>query len=424
MKKSYKSSVLLAGVIILSLIGSMIFTTPARAQGTTTLSIVYPVAEICAGGQMTINVRVDAVTSLYAYDVVLYFDPTEVTVLSLANGGFLTASPPNRNIIDNTNGMVRYAMTQIGGTAKNGAGNLITLTVQAKKDAAEINFSINTIEDYDNGFYPTILMQAPLGNRIPFTITPTVGPEAHECNVHFPAGIRISACDAQTVIPVYLDDVVDLWGYSVRLSYNPAVIQVLSIDNGTIFSPYYQFPIIPTFNETSGLIEFSNTILDSTATPINGSGLLMTLTVKPLSENVVSGLTITGVDLSNRNGRRIPVTISSQEIYTYGCNPNAVDITDFNVLRKSKKAILSWETANEIDIQGFNIYRSGKSDGTLKKVNAELIPAEAVGSSSGATYQITNSSLKPWKTYFYWLEWVDMDSNSTLYGPIKAKPPK
>lgn len=41
----------------------------------------------------------------------------------------------------------------------------------------------------------------------------------------------------------------------------------------------------------------------------------------------------------------------------------------------------------------------------------------------GALYEYKDKPLKPWKTYYYWLEWVDFEENKTISDPVKAAPP-
>jgi len=97
----------------------------------------------------------------------------------------------------------------------------------------------------------------------------------------------------------------------------------------------------------------------------------------------------------------------------------AVEIVSFAAKEGEQGAvILSWETATEIDNAGFNIYRSKRSDGTYKKVNGKLIPAQG-GGSLGASYSYEDT---PGKGIFrYKLEDVDYNGVSTMHGPVKVR---
>jgi hypothetical protein len=82
---------------------------------------------------------------------------------------------------------------------------------------------------------------------------------------------------------------------------------------------------------------------------------------------------------------------------------------------------LEWETESEIDNVGFNIYSAESEFGAYKKINAELI--EAKGSvTSGAAYDFTDAGLENRKTYFYKLEDIDVQGESTTYDPVSATP--
>jgi hypothetical protein len=77
---------------------------------------------------------------------------------------------------------------------------------------------------------------------------------------------------------------------------------------------------------------------------------------------------------------------------------------------------LSWETGNEHDLIGFNIYRSESPTGEKEKLNNVLVQAKHPGQMMGAEYQFTHK-IKSGKSYYYWLEWVGEDG-AELEGPV------
>jgi hypothetical protein len=78
---------------------------------------------------------------------------------------------------------------------------------------------------------------------------------------------------------------------------------------------------------------------------------------------------------------------------------------------------LSWQTAQENDLIGFNIYRSESPDGERVQINSELIPAVTPGQLQGNDYLYLDTSAEAGKTYFYWVEWVG-NRDSELFGPL------
>lgn len=85
----------------------------------------------------------------------------------------------------------------------------------------------------------------------------------------------------------------------------------------------------------------------------------------------------------------------------------------------SRGVILVWETATEIDNAGFNLYRARLKDGTYKKINDTLIPAQG-SAVSGASYRYLNTP--PTRgTYYYKLEDMDYNGVSTMHDPVKVR---
>ena len=102
--------------------------------------------------------------------------------------------------------------------------------------------------------------------------------------------------------------------------------------------------------------------------------------------------------------------------------PTAVELLSFTATGKLRSVLLSWETASELDIAGFNIYRSKTKTGVKKLINPEIIPSLVYpGSPTGAVYTYKDKTAKPGVLYFYWLDVVDLEGGTTLYGPVKAR---
>ncbi len=101
--------------------------------------------------------------------------------------------------------------------------------------------------------------------------------------------------------------------------------------------------------------------------------------------------------------------------------PTAVDLLYFNAEYRKKGVVLNWETVSEADVVGFNIYRSKTKDGERKLLTPEMISAQNPSLPMGAIYTYKDTTVKADRKYFYWLESVELDSQTTLHGPVKVK---
>ncbi len=120
------------------------------------------------------------------------------------------------------------------------------------------------------------------------------------------------------------------------------------------------------------------------------------------------------------NGVEQDVTDSVQYIGI----PTAVSLVTFNATASADhKVLLTWETASELDIVGFNLYRAEAVDGQQAQLNADLIPGQMPGSPSGAAYEHMDETVQPGATYWYWLEGVDAQGAPTRHGPVSATVP-
>jgi len=100
-----------------------------------------------------------------------------------------------------------------------------------------------------------------------------------------------------------------------------------------------------------------------------------------------------------------------------GDTPTDVRLANFTSLSLPQGIQLSWQTAQEIDLIGFNLYRSESQDGAQVQINPELIQALTPGQLQGNDYSFLDASAEVGKTYYYWVEWVG-NRDTQLFGPL------
>ncbi|RLC75507.1 MAG: hypothetical protein DRI61_14775 [Chloroflexi bacterium] len=99
----------------------------------------------------------------------------------------------------------------------------------------------------------------------------------------------------------------------------------------------------------------------------------------------------------------------------------AVTLVSFTATPEGQAVVLRWETASEVNMLGFYIRRSDAEGGDYQRIS-DLIPAE--GDIVGATYQFTDMTVEPGRTYFYTLEAVEVTGATEFYGPVSATVPQ
>ena len=85
-----------------------------------------------------------------------------------------------------------------------------------------------------------------------------------------------------------------------------------------------------------------------------------------------------------------------------------------------RSVLIEWYTVSESDFSHFNVYRSRSLDGRLKllgSVNPGL--PEPI-----KYYEFTDQKARPNKTYYYWVEAVDNDGETEMFGPASATIPR
>jgi hypothetical protein len=243
----------------------------------------------------------------------------------------------------------------------------------------------------------------------------------YKIRVEYPTEIAGTGAIARNVV---MTDTLDAFlKYRGFLTINPAgltpncieptalaggqlVCSVATMTPGQWFEVSYKTEIL-TGASTAGLIEIGSCD-QSTRQGVNA----VTGEPGPVDVcNVVSVTTTNDLDLTN-NADSDPADVGA---------PTAVDLLYFEGTGAQNAVILEWATASELDTIGFNLYRRGRLDGTMRPINNLLVQAQVPGAVEGASYIFKVDGLKAGKFYYFWLEDVDMYGNTTLHGPIYVK---
>lgn len=103
-------------------------------------------------------------------------------------------------------------------------------------------------------------------------------------------------------------------------------------------------------------------------------------------------------------------------------DPTSVSISDFSAAYTTEKTAieLSWQTASEVDILGFNVLRSTSEVGARIQLNEDQVAVENPGQMDGSNYSFDDYDVTMGHTYYYWIELIKTDSSRESVGPEAA----
>lgn len=231
-----------------------------------------------------------------------------------------------------------------------------------------------------------------------------------------------------TTADIRIDNVSNLYGADVRLSFDPSIVcaqdgshpcpnsTTVQLAPGPLLtsSSGNYFILRNSADNSAGNIQFIITQLNP-APPVTGSGVLATITFYGLAGPQTS-LHFTFTKLADPNGVQIPATNQDGTIIVN--SPTAVTMASFAAQWQTPNVEIDWTTAIEIRNIGFNLLRSNSANGTYARINTALIPSKCIGCLSGASYEYIDSGVSPGQTYYYKLESVDTRGGTDSYGPI------
>lgn len=113
------------------------------------------------------------------------------------------------------------------------------------------------------------------------------------------------------------------------------------------------------------------------------------------------------------------VTPELKKVVIYYSNtPTVVEVANFAAQRVGDTIQLTWDTATEVDLIGFNIYRSAGSSLTRELLTSTAISAISPGSTDGNSYSFIDTTPEKGVLYTYWLEGSDTSGTET-FGPLQ-----
>ncbi len=100
-------------------------------------------------------------------------------------------------------------------------------------------------------------------------------------------------------------------------------------------------------------------------------------------------------------------------------DPTAVSLATFSAAWQGEAVLVTWETAQELENLGFNLYRSPSPTGPWTRLNPIMIPTQHPGAVFGGVYEWLDTTAPSGSASYYRLEDIDSDGVSTFHGPIR-----
>jgi hypothetical protein len=318
-RKTIKLLVLLLVSTLISSLATAI--KPATAESTPVVMVDPSPIEYylnAVGKELTVAVKVVNVTDLYGIDITFRWNTTFLEYVShsvlvpkntytdgiLYNPTLLLADQVNA-----TGGTYWIAYTSLSPAPSfNGTGTAFTMTFRVKyhprqpEPTANIALELYSTDLAGTGGMP-ISHTKQDGSVILYSLPPvyTMLYVANEGQTNF----RKSQGVVFTV-DVAVDNVTDLYGFSVSLYYNTTLLDAVSTAEGSFLNSQGDTWVVKDYvNDTEGHVRYAVTLLGAPS-GVNGSGTLFTVTFRATTTTVgTSNLTLQNTDLGDYNADTI-----------------------------------------------------------------------------------------------------------------------
>jgi hypothetical protein len=106
------------------------------------------------------------------------------------------------------------------------------------------------------------------------------------------------------------------------------------------------------------------------------------------------------------------------EDYRWYMDPTAAEMASYTAAWDGADVLVEWQTASEVNLKGFNVWRSTDSASQGAQLNDAIIPPLTPGALTGNAYSYTDGTAVPGTAYYYWLETEYVGASSVWYGPM------
>jgi len=176
------------------------------------------------GVSFPLNVSVEDVIDLYAFDISLYYNTTLLDALSLAEGSFLKSFGSTITIVSEINetlGRVRFAVSLLGApTGRNGSGTLLTITFKSSAVAtgpSNLSLQDTELSNYDGDLVDHAIIDGSVTIMLVEILTHTVvvgGVEYYFVTASSSAITNFAYNDTQKIISFDAIGPVDILGFT------------------------------------------------------------------------------------------------------------------------------------------------------------------------------------------------------------------
>jgi hypothetical protein len=282
---------------------------------------------VSAGDGFSVDIVADDVSNLGGYALTLAFNPSVIAYNSVTNGPFLGSSGRTVNCFTPTvlPGSVTYSCVTTGAMppGPSGAGILATVSFTALAEGATaLSLQGTVLADIVGTQIPSTLHAGTVTvfpGVVPTpTTTPTTGPTPTATTV--PTTLVWIDPPTQTVAPgaspaidIRIDNVANLGSYEWQVTYDPAVLNFVSVVDGPFLGSTGRSVFCPDAILDVGSVRFGCVSAGVTPAPPSGSGVLSTVTFSAVAEGT-SALSFNFVSLSDPLGLDIPAGTQGGEI--------------------------------------------------------------------------------------------------------------
>lgn len=237
--------------------------------------------------------------------------------------------------------------------------------------------------------------------------------------VRFAQAVYTAPAGAEFSVDVVVDGAGQLAGWQAALVFDPAYLQILAITGGGLITSAGRVEtILGPWVDSPGRI-LIGAYTRGQAPGASGSGLLAHVRLRSLTQGAsalaLEQVLLTTLDPTNQVDTQAATATGSQIIIEA---PVAVSLASFAAHAATDGIVVTWETASELDNQGFNLYRA--ADPAAPQDLLAFVPSQAPGSSQGFVYEWLDNGVTAGETYYYWLEAVDTNGATSLHGPVSA----